>query len=198
MIHEATRSGFVRAIWCGFVDRSGLIRKNTRNKTKTQVPQGFSSLALINSDRMRAGKAGGSNIRLRDEFMFMRITASLILILSGSVSAMSPSAFEAKSCREHPQLIGKCFRVHGRLSTYNGNPAVRLWRIGTKRVLGVSDQRFSLPGYRNLPEDLSQKLNGENSIIGDFLACPFTPAKPREMQLVCIESAKNVVVKKKN
>src|SRR5712691_11461900 len=126
--------------------------------------------------------------------MLTRIATSLILILCSSVSGLSPPVAAEKSCREHPQLIGKCFSVHGRLATYNGNPAVRLWRIGTRRVLGVSDQRFSLPGYRNLPEDLSQELNGENSISGYFLVCPFTPAKPREMQLVCIESAKNVVV----
>jgi hypothetical protein len=74
---------------------------------------------------------------------------------------------------------------------------VRLRRIGTKRVLGVSDQRFSLPGYRNIPEALAQQLDGENMIIGDFLVCPFTRPRPREMQLMCIESAKNVVVKKR-
>ena len=130
--------------------------------------------------------------------MLTRITALLILVLCGSVSARSPSAFEPKSCREHPQLIGKCFNVRGRLSVYNGAPAVRLWRIGTRRVLGISEQRFSLPDYRNLPEDLTKQLNGENEIFGDFLVCPFTPAKPREMQLVCIDSAKNVVVKKRN
>jgi hypothetical protein len=129
--------------------------------------------------------------------MFTRIAISLVLILCGSVSAMSPPLKAEKSCREHPQLIGKCFNVRGRLSIYNGNPAVRLWRIGTKRVLGVSDQRFSLPEYRNLPEDLSQKLNGENSIMGDFLVCPFTRPRPREMQLVCIDSAKHLVVKKR-
>ncbi|HAF12695.1 MAG TPA: hypothetical protein DCK99_03145 [Blastocatellia bacterium] len=129
--------------------------------------------------------------------MFTRIATSLLLILCGSVSAMSPPLVAEKSCREHPQLIGKCFNAHGRLSTYNGNPAVRLWRIGTKRVLGVSEQRFSLPGYCNIPEDLSQQLKGENMIIGDFLVCPFTRARPREMQLMCIESAKNVVVNKR-
>jgi hypothetical protein len=129
--------------------------------------------------------------------MLTRIATSLVLILCGSVSAMSPSAFAPKSCSQNPQLIGKCFNVRGRLSVYNGNPAVRLWRIGTKRVLGVSDQRFSLPDYRNLPEDLKKQLNGENLVIGDFLVCPFTPAKPREMQLVCIDSAKNVSVKKR-
>ena len=129
--------------------------------------------------------------------MFTRTTTSLVLILCGSVSAMSPPLQTEKSCREHPQLIGKCFNVRGRLSTYNGNPAVRLWRIGTKRVLGVSDQRFSLPGYRNIPEDLAKQLDGENMIIGDFLVCPFTRPRPREMQLVCIESARNVVVRKR-
>jgi hypothetical protein len=128
--------------------------------------------------------------------LFARTLTSLLLILGGSVSAMSPSFPAEKSCREHPQLIGKCFNVHGRLSTYNGNPAVRLWRIGTKRILGVSDQRFSVPGYRNIPEDLSNQLNGKNEILGDFLVCPFTRPKPGEMQLMCIESVKNVVVKR--
>ena len=129
--------------------------------------------------------------------MFTRIATLLLLILCGSVSALSPPLAAEKSCREHPQLIGKCFTVHGRLSTYNGNPAVRLWRVGTKRVLGVSDQRFGLPGYRNIPEDLAKQLDGENEIIGDFLVCPFTRSRPGEMQLMCIESAKNVVVNKR-
>lgn len=125
-----------------------------------------------------------------------RVAISLLLILCGSVAARSPALRAEKTCREHPQLIGKCFNVHGRLSTYNGNPAVRLWLIGTRRVLGVSDQRFSLPGYRNIPEDLAQQLDGENIVIGDFLVCPFTRSRPGAMQLMCIESAKNVVVKR--
>jgi len=129
--------------------------------------------------------------------MLTRIATSLVLILGGSVSAMSPPLQAQKSCSEHPQLIGKCFKVHGRLSVYNGAPAVRLWRIGTRRVMGISEQRFSLPEYRNLPEDLMKQLNEENEIFGDFLICPFTRAKPREMQLVCIESAKDIVVKKR-
>jgi hypothetical protein len=130
--------------------------------------------------------------------MFTRIATLLVLILCGSVAALSPPLPAQKSCREHPQLIGKCFSVRGRLSVYNGAPAVRLWRMGTRRVLGISEQRFNLPEYRNLPEDLTKQLNGEDEIFGDFLVCPFTRAKPREMQLVCIESAKDVVVKKRS
>ena len=129
--------------------------------------------------------------------MFTRMTTSMLLILCGSVSATPPSVLVEKSCREHPHLAGTCFSVHGRLSTYNGNPAVRLLNLRSRRVLGVSDQRFSLPGYRNIPEDLVKRLEGENDIYGDFLVCPFTRPRPREMQLMCIESAKNVVVKKR-
>jgi hypothetical protein len=130
--------------------------------------------------------------------MIGRIVTSLLLVISASVSARSPmQAVVEKSCRQHPQLVGKCFVVRGSLSVYNGAPAVRLRRTGTRRVLGVSEQRFNLSGYRNLPDDLTEQLNGDNEIIGDFLVCPFTKPKPREMQLVCIESADNTVVRKR-
>jgi len=69
--------------------------------------------------------------------------------------------------------------------------------MGTRRLLGVSEQRFNLPGYRNLPEGLAEQLNDDNEIIGDFLVCPFTKPKPREMQLVCIQSATNTSVRKR-
>ncbi len=127
--------------------------------------------------------------------MLARVIATLFLIFCGSVAASSPSITVEKSCREHPGLVGKCFTVHGWLSVYNGNPAVRLRRIGTKRILGISDQRFRLPDYRNIPESLTQQLEAEKDLVGDFLVCPFTRSKPGEMQLICIESAKNVVVR---
>jgi len=94
-------------------------------------------------------------------------------------------------------LIGRCFSVHGRLSIYNGTPARRLWRVGTKRVLGISEQRFALEGYRNVPENIESQLNQDVVIFGDFVVCPFTHPKSGEMQLVCIDEAKNLVVRKK-
>lgn len=120
---------------------------------------------------------------------------TMALIFGGSVSASSPAVQVQKSCREHPQLVGKCFSVHGRLSSYNGNPSVRLWNLRTKRMLGISDQHFNVAGYRNLPEDLATKLDGETNIYADFLVCPFTYPRPREMRLVCVESARHVMWK---
>jgi hypothetical protein len=44
--------------------------------------------------------------------------------------------------------VAKCFVVHGRLSFYNGAPSARIWKIGTKRILGVHNS--VLPGELGL------------------------------------------------
>jgi hypothetical protein len=120
------------------------------------------------------------------------------LTLAIIVPAMSFSLGTAdKSCRQHPQLVGNCFNVHGRLSVYNGAPALRIRKIGTPRILGVSEQRFAMVGYRNVPEDIQSKIDQDKLLFGDFLVCPFTRQKNKEMQLVCIERVTNLVVKKR-
>jgi len=64
-------------------------------------------------------------------------------------------------------------------------------------MLGISEQRFAVTGYRNVPEDIERQVNQDVALLGDFVVCPFTRSRPGEMQLVCIESGKNVVVRKK-
>ncbi len=44
-----------------------------------------------------------------------------------------------QACKSDPDIVGVCFTVHGRLSAWNGAPTMRIWRIGTKRILGVHD-----------------------------------------------------------
>jgi hypothetical protein len=100
-----------------------------------------------------------------------------------------------KSCREHPKLVGKCFSVQGRLAVYNGAPALRILKLGTKRMLGVSEQRFAVEGYRNVPEEVTAKLDQDKLLFGDYTVCPFTRAREKEMQLVCIEKVANLVIK---
>jgi hypothetical protein len=109
--------------------------------------------------------------------------------------AGSATVVEEKSCREHPRLVGKCFRVHGRLSVYNGAPALRLSNFATKRVLGISEQRFALAGYRNVPEEVTSNVDQDKSLIADYVVCPFTPQRRGEMQMVCIEKVRNLKVK---
>jgi hypothetical protein len=124
----------------------------------------------------------------------------LFLLLIAGIVMPSPSSAmksEEKSCQQHPQLIGKCFTIQGRLSVYNGAPAMRIWKLGTKRMLGISEQRFSVEGYRNVPEAIQNQLNQDVEIFGDFLVCPFTRPKAGEMQLVCVEEGKNLKVNKR-
>lgn len=112
---------------------------------------------------------------------------------------LSTSALAAPglSCREHPLVNGPCFSVHARLSRYNGTPSARLWPVGTSRLLGISEGRFALDGYSNLPDDIARLSTFESDLFGDFLVCPFTDDTPGVMRLVCVESAESLVVRPK-
>jgi hypothetical protein len=128
--------------------------------------------------------------------MLIRSIFFLLLVAGSVMPSHSPATeAESKSCRQHPQLIGKCFTVHGRLSVYNGAPAMRIWKVGTKRMLGISEKRFAVEGFRNLPETIQNQLNQDVEIFGDFLVCPFTRQKAGEMQMVCVEEGKNLKVR---
>ena len=41
------------------------------------------------------------------------------------------------SCRLDPDIAAACFMVRGRISLWNGTPSLRIWRIGTNRILGL-------------------------------------------------------------
>jgi hypothetical protein len=93
--------------------------------------------------------------------------------------------------------VGQCFNVHGRLSVYNGTPSIRLWPLGTKRLLGVIDPAdvSNAPGPTILPLDIKNKLDWDKNVFGDFLVCPLTRQQPGRMQTVCIESGKNLIIR---
>ncbi len=81
------------------------------------------------------------------------------------------------------------------MSFYNGAPTVRIWRVGTSRMLGVSEQRFSVEGYYNLPASVRRRLSWDSDLFGDFVVCPFTHEAPGVMRLVCVDSATKVVMR---
>lgn len=118
-----------------------------------------------------------------------------LLVLASLPTPTNSQTVADKSCRQHPQLVGSCFMVRGRLSVFNGAPALRIWKIGTKRVLGVSDQRFLKAGYKNIPDNIREMVNQDTDVYGDFQVCPFTKPRVGQMQLVCIESGKKLAGK---
>jgi hypothetical protein len=85
------------------------------------------------------------------------------------------------------------------LSVYNGAPSLRIWPLGSKRLLGISDARFLLPDYENIPADvLAQLAPADAQMFADFVVCPFTQDLPGVMRLVCVDSAKNILIRKRD
>ena len=123
------------------------------------------------------------------------IIIGILLLLTSSVIGGSHFAPAPESCRSRSDVAGKCFKVHGRLSVYNGTPSIRLWPIGTKRLLGIIDPTdpSNAPGPTVLPVEIKNKLDWDKDVLGEFLVCPLTHQQPSKMQTVCIESGKNLI-----
>lgn len=110
--------------------------------------------------------------------------------LSGGGSALRPQ------CKGNRELVEACFRVHGRAYFSNGTPSLRIWHLGTRDVLGVTQHAHADDAEEPIaPRNLIDALDGfDHFVYGDFEVCPFTKKKRGEMQMVCVESATKLVV----
>jgi hypothetical protein len=131
--------------------------------------------------------------------------AAILTIFAFFISVSGISSQDA-SKRKIPcktlENSASCYWTHGRLIIANGNPAFRLWKVGTHRILGIySGPSVDRYGPDNEDPELPANLLGkfkhyENRVFADFEICPLEPEKPGELQAACIESAKNIVVEK--
>ena len=128
----------------------------------------------------------------------MRAPRSSLLVLVLAAAFAPASAARAQDDKAAPQeppckcsteRVDSCFTVHGRITVYRSAPTVRIAVVGTKRVLAL---KGGIPEF--LEEDL--EIPG-NVVTGDFLVCPLTRRKTGTMQVVCIESASNMVLTEK-
>ena len=80
--------------------------------------------------------------------------------------------------------------MHGRLSSWNGNPTSTEYRvIGTNSIIGIREET-------SLPKDLNDLLSSfDDEIFGDFTVCPLTIKRKGVMQIVCVQSAENLYKK---
>jgi hypothetical protein len=108
-----------------------------------------------------------------------------------------PPSRTCRPCRKNAQLVAPCYTIRGRMNIWNGTPNLRIWPVGTNRILGVTggphndEERTDC----DVPENLAGKLSSDTSLFGDFLVCPFTEDKPGVMRFVCVESASHLVVR---
>jgi hypothetical protein len=120
-----------------------------------------------------------------------------LLITSLVVLGLAPALARADApftCAKRSDLAGPCYQVHGRLNAWNGNPAERIWVIGTKHTLGVSKPYVE---EELMPKGLIDQLDSFwTEIYADFTVCPFDKDIPGHMGHVCIDSAKNILVER--
>jgi hypothetical protein len=91
-------------------------------------------------------------------------------------------------CRTNPEIVSACFTIHARVFMSNGTPSIRMWPVGTKRILGVLPSEAEI-----MPDVVRRNVNWTTRVYGDYEVCPFTPEKVGEMRFVCIESASNLI-----
>jgi hypothetical protein len=146
----------------------------------------------------------------------MRRTASTLLFvvfLTISAGSATDTPKRRIPCKT-PVIASSCYCTHGRLGFYNGNPAFRLWKIGTNRLFGIYCGPSSYHGPwaettplldnedPEFPADVVRTFKTHREfwvphrIFADFEVCPLEPEKPGTMQAACVESAKNIFVEK--
>jgi hypothetical protein len=128
-----------------------------------------------------------------------------VLIVSCGAGLTAAGAPQRDGKRKIPcktvQNAATCYWTHGRLANYDGTPTLRLWKIGTKRILAI----HSGPGFKRgdnqenenpeVPPNVDRAFKSIGTgVFGDFEVCPLEPEHPGVMQSACIESAKNLVV----
>jgi hypothetical protein len=89
---------------------------------------------------------------------------------------------------------GPCFVIHGRLFAANGTPGLRIWVVGTKRILGVHNDDVEPGEPGGYPACLSSHVGFGTNLYADFTVCPVAPDREGWMRPVCIESASNMVI----
>jgi hypothetical protein len=133
---------------------------------------------------------------------YVTVRLLFIAVLACSAGSVASNSRRKIPCKT-PGNSKSCYWTHGRLGFYNGTPAFRIWKIGSHRLLGVYsgpsvDREDSLDNESpEFPLSVDEKFKPfENRIFADFEVCPLEPEQPGEMQAVCIEAAKNIVIEK--
>ena len=118
--------------------------------------------------------------------LFMRSLCIVACILAGGLVGHAADA-AGWVCSAKP--VAPCVKQRGRLSSQNGI-SLKVWLIGTKRVLAVSFTE--VPAF--LERYLLMTSDDHSHIFGDFEVCPLGPDVPGEARSACIIGGERLVV----
>ena len=117
----------------------------------------------------------------------------LVLGLMVCSQAMAYGTDDAGSmmavCQGHVEVPAQCHWIAGKMSIFNGTPAVRIFQKRSKRVYAVGPSEHEL-----MPEELKSKLTLDNAIEANFRICPIYKAQKNGLREVCVDDVKNLRV----
>lgn len=118
-------------------------------------------------------------------------------VLPAVMLAIVPAA-TASATSSPPARTGQCVWVHGRFAVYNGSSIQRIWIIGTKRIIALSDYDKSVPPEIRAYERIaSEKQNWGHALYGNFQVCALEPSRPGRMQHVRMLRTRNLIFRGK-
>jgi len=115
-----------------------------------------------------------------------------LLLLASLCMATATARAASVSCKGNPAIVGQCTTLRGRVSVYNGTPSIRVWPVGTKRLLGVVPSE-----NESMPEHLKSMVSLQQDAFATLEVCPLSERRPGVMQFICIESATNVITRRR-
>ena len=95
--------------------------------------------------------------------------------------------WSAEQCAANSRLVGECWNLRGRIQLYDSPPIIRMWVVGSDRLLGLNPEQSPI-----MPEKVRRHLRPNVAIYADYTVCPFTAEKPGLMQMVCVDSAEHI------
>ena len=131
-------------------------------------------------------------------------TMATILLVLTAAGFERPARARKIPCKTEA-IAASCYWTHGRLQYGNGTPALRLWKTGTDRLLGIySGPSVNTRGDDNgdnenpdLPDNVSKNLQMTETIIwADFEVCPLQPERSGAMQPLVSNRIKKMSVGK--
>jgi hypothetical protein len=127
----------------------------------------------------------------------MRVILTAIFVFVTLGETRGQQAAGEATCATNPKIVDACFRIRGRIDLYNGTPSFRIWRVGSRRVFGLlpAESPIVPAAVRPYLERLANEPGLQ--LFGNFTVCPFSPDKPGRMRDVCVESATDLVERRR-
>jgi hypothetical protein len=119
------------------------------------------------------------------------------LVSLTSVTALSAFALQSEPLvasqvcgSSSSAFVDSCHPIRVRLVAGGDNILIRIWPVGTRRLLGWTNAELCTP-----PSDLDSPMRAGKYVYADVVVRPLSRPDAHTMQFVCIAGATNVTVR---